>query len=60
MSDPDENYFLLLGGQDGLLNSTRLTDMVPLWLKGEYVKVPLRPESVRAGFPHRTDLQPGG
>ena len=60
MSDPDENYFLLLGGQDGLLNSTRLTDMVPLWLKGEYVRVPLRPEGVRSCFPHQTDLQPGG
>ena len=60
MSDPDENYFLLLGGQDGLLNSPHLTGMVPLWLKGEYVRVPLRLERVRADFIHKTDLKPGG
>ncbi len=60
MSDPDENYFLLLGGQDGLLSSPQLIGMVPLWLKGEYVKVPLSLDKVRSGFPHKIDLKPGG
>lgn len=59
-SDPDENYFLLLGGQDGILNSPALTDMVDLWLRGEYVRLPLSPKRAEAEFRHRIELLPGG
>jgi penicillin amidase len=58
LSDPDANWFTLLGGQDGWLNSANFTDQVPLWLKGEYVKVPFRIETVRKDFPHKTKLAP--
>ncbi len=52
MSDLDENYFVLLGGQDGWLGSENFADQVPLWLKGEYIQIPLRLEKVRQAFPH--------
>ena len=60
LSDPDENYFLLLGGQDGALDSPALTDMVDLWLRGEYIRLPLTPERAEAEMKHRIELLPGG
>jgi penicillin amidase len=56
LSDPDANYFVLLGGQDGWINAANFLDQVPLWLKGRYVQVPLRLETVKAHFPHITRL----
>ena len=54
MTDMDENYFVLLGGQDGWLNSSTMLDQWPLWQSGGYVRMPLTPEGVRASFPHVT------
>ena len=58
MADPDANYFALLGGQDGWFNSSTFLDQFELWQRGDYVRLPLRPETVRAEFPHRTELTP--
>ena len=58
MSDLDRNYFTLIGGQDGWFRSANFADQVPLWLSGTYITVPLRPETVRKTFPHRTVLEP--
>ena len=58
MRDLDENYIVLLGGQDGWLASENFVDQVPLWLKGEYIQIPLRIENVRKAFLHRMMLQP--
>jgi penicillin amidase len=58
LSDPDENYFVLLGGQDGWFGSSTLMDQVPLWREGRYIRVPLRIEAVREAFPRRIVLQP--
>ena len=58
LSDPDENYFVLLGGQDGWFGSSTLMDQVLLWREGRYVRVPLRIETVRKAFPHQMVLQP--
>lgn len=60
LSDIDRNSFVLLGGQDGWINSTTFLDQVPLWLEGHYVTLPLRPETVHARFPHRLELRPAG
>ena len=60
MSDPDRNWFVLLGGQDGWLAGANFMDQVPLWRAGRYVEMPLRPETVRRTFPHRTVLEPRG
>ncbi len=57
MSDPDENYFVLLGGQDGWFNSTTMLDQWELWRRGAYVRMPLTPSEVRADFPHVLTLE---
>ena len=57
MTDPDENYFVLLGGQDGWFNSTTILDQWELWRRGEYIRVPLTPAAVRASFPHTIALK---
>jgi penicillin amidase len=59
LSDIDANYFVLLGGQDGWLNSNNFLDQVPLWLKGEYVQMPLRRETIETRFRRITVLSPG-
>jgi penicillin amidase len=58
LSDLDRNYFVLLGGQDGWLGSTAFLDQVPLWQRGEYITLPLRPETARTVFRYRTRLTP--
>ncbi len=58
LSDMDANWFALLGGQDGWLGSTTLVDQTRLWREGSYIRVPLRPETVRTEFRHRMELRP--
>jgi penicillin G amidase len=58
LSDPDRNWFVLLGGQDGWAGSATSIDQIALWRVGEYVQVPLRPETARAAFPFYTKLHP--
>jgi penicillin amidase len=57
-SDPDQNYFVLLGGQDGWWGSTTFLDQLSLWRRGAYIVVPLRPQTAALTFQHRTDLTP--
>lgn len=58
LSDLDENYFVLLGGQDGWINGTTFIDQFDLWRRGEYLRVPMRPATVHATFQHRMQLSP--
>ena len=58
LSDLDSNAFVILGGQDGWLNSTTFLDQVPAWREGRYIPMPLRLETVRRQFPMRMDLAP--
>ncbi|KAA5606718.1 penicillin acylase family protein [Roseospira marina] len=58
MADPDANYFVLLGGQDGWFNSTTQFDQIDLWRQGTLVQVPLRPETVAAGAAVTHHLRP--
>ncbi len=58
MSDMDENYFLLFGGEDGWIGSENFADMMPLWRKGDYVRMPLRLETVAKEFGHVLTLSP--
>lgn len=48
LGDPDANYFVLLGGQDGWLKGPYLADQVKLWQSGSYIQVPLTPQAVAA------------
>ena len=57
LSDLDANDFVLLGGQDGWAGSANYLDQTALWQRGDYIRVPMRPESVRAAFTHITVLQ---
>jgi penicillin amidase len=57
MRDMDENYFVLLGGQDGWLGSESFVDQVPLWLEGEYIQIPLRIDNVQKFFPNQMQLR---
>ena len=58
LSDPDGNYFVILGGQDGRFNSSSFADQVPLWLSGAYIRMPLRLHTVDAEFPKKMTLTP--
>jgi penicillin amidase len=58
MGDPDSSEFVLIGGNDGWIGSENALDQVPLWLKGEYIRMPLRPETVAREFPVVTTLSP--
>ncbi len=58
MADPDENHFVLLGGQDGWLNAEGFSDQLPLWQRGDYIRLPLTRKAVEAAFPTVTVLRP--
>lgn len=58
MGDNNANYFVLLGGQDGWLNSANFFDQVSMWRTGEYMQVPLDVDEVKETFPYHTVLQP--
>jgi penicillin amidase len=59
LSDPDANWFVLLGGQDGWLDGPHLADQVPLWREGRYLHLPLQVEAIEKEFRTRVRLQPG-
>ena len=59
MSDPDENYFVLMGGNDGWLNSHNMNDQTPLILNGKYIRIPLTENEVAKAFPKDMVLTPG-
>nr|WP_264185680.1 penicillin acylase family protein [Roseicella aerolata] len=58
MADPDSNWFVLFGGQDGWLGSAAFADQVPLWREGRSIRMPLHPATVAAEFPRVTVLRP--
>lgn len=58
LSDPDANYFALLGGQDGWINSSTFRDQVSLWRRGHYLQLPLRPETAKRLFKRHVTLAP--
>jgi len=58
LSDADQNYFVLLGGQDGWIGSTTFLDQLALWRSGRYVRVPLRREAVKRNAAVSIELTP--
>ena len=50
LEDVDENYFALLGGQDGWLWSPSIDDQVGLWQRGEYFRFPLSEKGLENDF----------
>ena len=51
MGDPDANWFVLLGGQDGWLKSTNFLDQMALWDNGDAIQLPLTEAAVEKAFP---------
>lgn len=60
LSDPDANWFVLLGGQDGWFGAENFADQVPMWREGRYIKMPLSAEGVAEEFPTVVRLEPAG
>lgn len=58
LGDIDENHFVLLGGQDGWINSTTFADQVAPFMGGDLIRVPLRPSSISTAFEQQIHLLP--
>ena len=58
MSDLDSNWFALVGGNDGWINSENFLDQIEAFRTSTPIQVPMRLETVRATFPHKTVLTP--
>ncbi|MEO1103186.1 MAG: penicillin acylase family protein [Pseudomonadota bacterium] len=59
LSDPDETFAVVLGGQDGWPGSTTMFDMVGPWRKGDPARLPASQAALEAHFPHVTTLATG-
>lgn len=58
LSDPDGNHLVLLGGQDGWIGSASALDQLPLWERGEALRVPLAAATAARDWPHHQRLTP--
>jgi penicillin amidase len=58
LADPDANWFVLLGGQDGWFNSANFSDQIELFQTGRLIQVPLSLDRVRSGAAYETTLRP--
>jgi penicillin amidase len=58
LNDDTQNYFVLMGGQDGLLGGSLLSDQVPLWTVGEYIRIPFQWEDIAQEFPRLMQFTP--
>ncbi len=58
MADLDSNWFALIGGNDGWINSENFLDQIEAFRSSTPIRFPMRPETVRAQFPHTTVLNP--
>lgn len=58
MSDLNQNKFMLLGGQDGWFGSDNFHDLVDLWLKDEWLEVPMDLKKVKETFAYKMEFAP--
>ncbi len=58
LSEPDGNYFVLAGGQDGWLGSSTYADQFDLWQRSGHVQVPFQLATVRTRFAYCMELTP--
>ena len=56
LADPDANWFVMLGGNDGWYNSSTFRDQVEAFQNGRSFQVPLKIETVRATFKNKHTL----
>lgn len=58
LSDVDQNYFVLFGGQDGWMKTEHTLDQIDLFLKGKYIQMPLSSEKISEQTVHLFTLMP--
>ena len=58
MGDLDANYFVLMGGQDGWINSANFKDQIPLWGQGEMVQIPMHSNTRAKYFDYTLTIKP--
>jgi penicillin amidase len=58
MADLDSNWFALVGGNDGWINSENFIDQIEAFRTSAPIPFPMRPETVRTQFRHTTNLSP--
>ncbi|MEO1017191.1 MAG: penicillin acylase family protein [Pseudomonadota bacterium] len=58
MGDPNANWFVLFGGQDGWWGSPNFADQMPLWREREFIRMPLDLALVEEEFPIVMTLEP--
>lgn len=58
LSSPDDNHFVIMGGQDGWLGSDSFDDLIPLWREGRLVQIPFSPAGVARTFHRVQSLLP--
>jgi len=58
MADLDSNWFALIGGNDGWINSENFLDQIEAFRTSTPIRFPMRPETVRAQFGHTIVLNP--
>jgi penicillin amidase len=59
LSDPDANWFVLVGGQDGRPGSANMLDQADVWLRGEMIPVPFTEAAWRKRAVRTTTLRSG-
>ncbi len=57
-ADPDSNFVVILGGQDGWIGSINAADQIPLWRANAYLELPLSQTRRAKAFPNRLVLSP--
>ena len=57
MAELDSSKLVLLGGQDGWLNSRNFYDQLDLWAKGEYIEMPITREAAEQSFKYVTEFE---
>ena len=60
LGDIDDNWFVMLGGQDGEPGSAAFLDQLPLWENNQAIQIPMDLELVRSKFnAHTSVIAPG-
>lgn len=57
LSDENENYAVMLGGQDGYLGSKNFFDQTEKWVNGEYIKIPFTHEAIKNLSLYKTHIR---
>lgn len=60
LADAENSLYMISTGQSGNVFSPNYDDLLPGWANGEYVTIPIAPDSIERTSIFRTELQPVG